>query len=386
LDPSIAVYSHGGQPGTIWDMFGVKAAESSTTSGSLGSRSATDPGGFQTGKKTLSGPSGTMLRQYYRVLLILTADLNAGNIGPYIDKGDNDLGLLQDFAFTAAGGFPRPRGVWAMGRGFVEGMVGGAAVGGPAFPTTYFGAGLASGDYRSYAGNANDIPDLFTFAPVHIRVDKPLGDTYGVLSSCIITNDVLTLSGTFGATMTAKYEDSGINANPKIAEIYAPSSLPGSSAHPMLTLVDGFRISDLGTRATLQHGGLMLFFWETLVNAFGSINCTVSSGQPVGVGDQPNGSGALVDFLAMGSENPFRRDLAKITFGITRREKVELKVYDVTGRLIRTLANREFDAGAHDVYWDGSDDAGQSVRRGVYFYQLCTPSYVSQKKLVVLRN
>ena len=61
-------------------------------------------------------------------------------------------------------------------------------------------------------------------------------------------------------------------------------------------------------------------------------------------------------------------------------------MYDVTGRLIRTLANREFDAGAHDVYWDGSNDDGQKVPRGVYFYQLHTPSFVSQKKLAVLRN
>src|SRR5207247_709258 len=163
-DPSIAVYTHGGQPGTLWDMFGVKAAESATTSGSLASRTTVDPTGDQTGKKTLNGPSGTMLRQYYRTLLILTADLNA-NIGPYTDKGDNDVGLLQDFAYTAAGGFPRPRGVWAMGRGFVEGQSN--QIGNPTWITSYFGVGLASGDYRSYAGNSKDIRDLITFAPVH---------------------------------------------------------------------------------------------------------------------------------------------------------------------------------------------------------------------------
>ena len=169
--------------------------------------------------------------------------------------------------------------------------------------------------------------------------------TYGVLSSCVVTDDVLTLAGTFGAAMGAKYEDSGTNPNPKIAEVYAPSSLPGTSDHPMLTIVDGFRIQDLGTRATLQHGGLMLYVWEALVNVFGSISCGIVDG-PTGVGDTPNGQAALVNFLALRSEDPYRGDLAKISFGITRKEKVELRLYDVAGRLVRTLANREFTAGA----------------------------------------
>jgi hypothetical protein len=184
--------------------------------------------------------------------------------------------------------------------------------------------------------------------------------------------------------MAAKYEDTVTNPNPKIASIYAPSSLPGSEAHPMATLVDGFRIQSLGTRSNLQSGGRMQYYWTVITNLFGALNCTVASGQPVGVGDMPNS--ALVNFLALRSENPFRSDKAKITFGITRKEKVELKVYDVTGRLIKTLANREFDAGSHDLFWDGSNDDGQMVSRGVYFYQLRTPSFVSQKKLAVLRN
>lgn len=87
----------------------------------------------------------------------------------------------------------------------------------------------------------------------------------------------------------------------------------------------------------------------------------------------------------MRSENPFRSGTAKIGFGITRRERVEVRLYDVTGRAVRTLASREFEAGAHELHWDGSGDDGRLVPRGVYFYQLRTPSFVSQKKIAVLR-
>jgi flagellar hook capping protein FlgD len=376
-DPTIAVYTHGGQPGTIWDMYGVKASESSTTSPSLGSRSAASGPGLQVGKSNLNGPSGDMLRNYYRVLLILTGDLAAGNIGPYTDKGDNDVGLLQDFAAGVAG-TTQPRAVWVQGREFVEGQVTGAGAGHPTFPTTYFGAGLASGDYRSYAGNTRDIIDLIPNAPIVTN-----GDIYGVLSNCNITDDVLSLSGSFGAAVAAKYEDSATNPNPKISTIYAPSSLPGTT-HPMVTLVDGFRIQSLGGRNTLTSLGAIQYYYNVITNLFGSLNCLLAPGQPVGVGENPNQG--LVNFLALRSENPFRSDKAKISFGITRKEKVELKVYDVTGRLVKTLANREFDAGSHDLFWDGTNDDGSLVSRGVYFYQLRTPSFVSQKKLAVLKN
>ena len=81
-----------------------------------------------------------------------------------------------------------------------------------------------------------------------------------------------------------------------------------------------------------------------------------------------------------------RDGLARIAFGVTGREPVELRLYDVSGRVVRTLARREFAAGDHEVFWDGCDDQGRAVPRGVYFYQLRTPSFVSQKKLAMMKR
>jgi hypothetical protein len=376
-DPTIAVYAHGGQPGTIWDMYGIKASESSTTSGSIGSRGAAAPTGLMSGKQDERGPTGDMLRNFYRILFAVTGDLNSGNIGPYADKGDQDVLLLQDFADDSKPGTLTPRGIWFMGRGFVEGQAAGAS-GHPTFTPTFFGAGLVSGDYRAYAANSNDIPDLIPNAAAGVVTN---GSIYGVLSSCVIQNDVLSLQGTFGAIEAARYENSSTNPNPKIASIYAPSTAPGG-VHPQITLVDGYRIQSIGSRNSLQSLGAIDYFAQVFTNLWGSLNCAVT-GAPVST-ELPNNP--LVNFLALRSENPFRSGAAKITFGITRKERVELKVYDVTGRLVRTLANREFDAGNHDLYWDGSNDDGQLVARGVYFYQLRTPTFVSQKKLAVLKN
>jgi hypothetical protein len=45
-------------------------------------------------------------------------------------------------------------------------------------------------------------------------------------------------------------------------------------------------------------------------------------------------------------------------------------VHDVAGRLVRTLADRSFAPGEYAVTWDGADDGGRQVARGVYFARI----------------
>jgi hypothetical protein len=382
-DPTIAVYAHGGQPGSIWDMFGVKASESTTTGSSIGSRGAVKGTALLTGKDNKNGPTGDMLRQWYRVIFATTGDLDAGPLGPYSGRTDDDIQMLTDFADASKPGTLTPRGVWIIGRNFMHGQVQGATGSHPTFPPIYFGASIIDDDYRNAAGNQTDFVDLTPNAPV-----VTTGSIYGVNNFCTITNDWLTTAGTIGAAVAAKYPETGVGA-PKAASIYAPAG----GVHTHVSLVDGYRMTSIGSRnsgsfvqAASSLGRIDYFaqIFKT-TGLFGSLNCSATNaGAPVGVGDSPNN--ALVYFLALRSENPFRSGAAKITFGIVRKEKVELKVYDVTGRLVKTLANREFDAGSHDLFWDGTNDEGALVSRGVYFYQVRTPSFVSQKKLAVLKN
>ena len=114
-------------------------------------------------------------------------------------------------------------------------------------------------------------------------------------------------------------------------------------------------------------------------------DCARRPARRLGVGDGPGSP--FVSFMNLRSANPMRSGEAQIVFGIKNTERVEVKVYDVTGRLVKTVANRSFAGGVeHVVTWDGTNDAGQSVARGVYFYQLRSPSFTSQKKLTVLKN
>jgi hypothetical protein len=96
------------------------------------------------------------------------------------------------------------------------------------------------------------------------------------------------------------------------------------------------------------------------------------------------GAGAAVTRLYQNHPNPFNPRTA-IKFSLAADGPTKLIIYDVNGRRIRTLVDSGLKAGAHEVVWDGSDDAGHTVTSGVYWSQLQVGAYSSNKKMVVLK-
>jgi len=82
--------------------------------------------------------------------------------------------------------------------------------------------------------------------------------------------------------------------------------------------------------------------------------------------------------------NPFNPSTT-IAFSVSERGRVDLHVYDVSGRRVRALVEREVPAGNHTSLWDGRDDAGRAVASGVYFYRIVAGSFVASQKMVLLK-
>ncbi|NUQ43909.1 MAG: hypothetical protein HUU32_21180 [Calditrichaceae bacterium] len=57
------------------------------------------------------------------------------------------------------------------------------------------------------------------------------------------------------------------------------------------------------------------------------------------------------------------------------KSSVSLKIYDLPGRLVKTLADGEFSAGTHRVEWDGRDERGNEAASGVYLYHFVAGNY-----------
>jgi hypothetical protein len=73
----------------------------------------------------------------------------------------------------------------------------------------------------------------------------------------------------------------------------------------------------------------------------------------------------------------------EIAYSIAAAGPVRLCIYDVGGRLVRTLVDRVDDAGKHSVRWDGRSDAGKELAPGVYTCQLQIPGQQDSQKLVI---
>jgi flagellar hook assembly protein FlgD len=65
---------------------------------------------------------------------------------------------------------------------------------------------------------------------------------------------------------------------------------------------------------------------------------------------------------------------------------VTLKIYDLSGRLVRTLIDGDLrEGGYHAVRWNGNDENGDSVGSGMYIYKMETDEYRQTRRMILLK-
>ncbi|UCF04131.1 MAG: T9SS type A sorting domain-containing protein [bacterium] len=89
-------------------------------------------------------------------------------------------------------------------------------------------------------------------------------------------------------------------------------------------------------------------------------------------------------FLSQNFPNPFNPQ-TKIAFGIREMTDVSLRIYNVSGHLVRVLVEERREAGRYEETWDGKDIGGRPVASGVYFYRLNAGAFTETKKMVLMR-
>ncbi|MBN2378579.1 T9SS type A sorting domain-containing protein [candidate division WOR-3 bacterium] len=82
--------------------------------------------------------------------------------------------------------------------------------------------------------------------------------------------------------------------------------------------------------------------------------------------------------------NPFG-NAATIRYSLPYATHVSLKVYDVSGRLVNNLVDREVQAGVHQLQWTGKDDLNRKCASGVYFVRFAADDYTASKKMVLVK-
>jgi len=65
--------------------------------------------------------------------------------------------------------------------------------------------------------------------------------------------------------------------------------------------------------------------------------------------------------------------------------RVILKVFDVLGKEIKTLINKDQSSGTYEVVWNGDDDLGNKVSTGIYFYRISSGNFIETKKMMLIK-
>ncbi len=105
-----------------------------------------------------------------------------------------------------------------------------------------------------------------------------------------------------------------------------------------------------------------------------------------GQGDEPGDELVPVRALALAQNcpNPFNPSTT-IDFSLDRGGRVRLAVFDLQGRLVRTLVDDERGAGEHQVTWDGRTDQGGRAASGPYLYRLETAARVMSRIMTLVK-
>jgi hypothetical protein len=82
--------------------------------------------------------------------------------------------------------------------------------------------------------------------------------------------------------------------------------------------------------------------------------------------------------------NPFNATTS-INFVLRNTGDVTLEIYDISGRLVKTVYDGNLAAGTYSVIWDGTGKSGDVVSSGIYFYRLKSADGISSKSMVLLK-
>jgi len=153
---------------------------------------------------------------------------------------------------------------------------------------------------------------------------------------------------------------------------------------------DGAIISvDVTFSQTINTNSLVILLKETF-----SADVTFSgiSSHSIGFGQFTGGTVSNENELSIPGEfalhanypNPFNPTTI-IAYDLAKQSNVDLIIYDLMGREIRTLVHLNQSAGKQIAVWDGRDNMGQAVSAGVYIYQLRAGDFLSNRKMVFMK-
>jgi hypothetical protein len=186
---------------------------------------------------------------------------------------------------------------------------------------------------------------------------------------CIqVYNGALLVGGDFG----------NIGGQPLVATAMLDMSTASASAWD--AKINSSTYAVLATGNSVYLGGVFSQILSTAHRGFGALS---GSSTPTAVEEEPT-TVTPPRTVLHASPNPFEQEVT-VRFTLPRAEQASVRVYDVSGRLVRTLRRGTLGPGEEVVRWDGADEGGKDVGSGIYFVRVDAPSWGRSAKTFRLR-
>ena len=239
--------------------------------------------------------------------------------------------------------------------------------------TLTYGEGLDSTSSR----NSNESYDRYfeTLTQAYEDIVSPTGISYPIIIT-ELDGDV-----SVGDELVA-YADGQVVGATRISDLSSPVVISAwGGYHEFGIELDGYATGDrIDLRLYDAEDGTEL-----------KVNADLDNNQ-YGVGVFASGTAEVMDMPAVPEEyyltqnypNPFN-PTTTISFSVPSEGHVQVNVYDITGRLITTLVDRNMSEGYHHVVWDGKDISGLDVSAGLYIYNLQAEGVSMTRKMVLMK-
>ncbi len=141
---------------------------------------------------------------------------------------------------------------------------------------------------------------------------------------------------------------------------------------------------DLNVILPLPVDGKTEFFYDELivVSEIDTLVVVIAVNQGLYTSiEDPSGSKSA---LSLNYPNPFTGSTT-IEYTLGQTSNVVMEVFNIKGKMVKTLQDESLPAGKYNIQWDGTNDAGQQLPGGIYLYRLKTAEATITRRCVLLR-
>jgi hypothetical protein len=236
------------------------------------------------------------------------------------------------------------------------------------------GGGTAGENAIGFEGAARWTSAIDGVATIRIDADKDWGGTQFVINQLATPVRIRSLSLDDASARAGTRLEFAVN-EPGIAHGMLLETTPGP--RPAHT----YRIFVRLERAPSGAGSEPLRIQEVLAGTSEGDEAAIAMANTRLVID---GGTIAVPALLGARPNP-TSSVTEIAFALPADGAATLRVYDVAGRLVRTLVEGLTTAGVHRARWDGLDARGRVVRSGIYFAKLTAGTTIRSERILLLR-